>query len=547
MFQTKKQDATLEITTLDEIRRQIGMGLMLIIGFGIIGFNLITAATGVGLGSNAEDTLQSIIPILLIGFSSLGFVLLRQRRFVTIVLYFPIVSFIALSFNSTSTIAFPIFVFFVPVYAGLVTRLPFFVIITATFIIQSVIYQQSSTDYPYMLFTISGVVTGMIVYYAIDRFSTITQQSTRTNNLLRASSDIAQVINRDLDLQQLLDNTVNTIRDEFNFYHVQIFLIDDEYEYANLIASTGEAGKQLLARNHRLPVGSQSVIGRVSQVGEPVIAQNTSADTVHALNELLPDTRSELALPIIDASNIVGALDVQSIHADAFQTVDVQALQIVTNQLSVAIRNARLFKQAQQNIQENKQLLFEYETNLRQVDRLNRTLTKQSWDTYLNQTVIEGVTLSGQRILPQAEWSDAMRAAAQDRQTQVEAKETAKVITVPIILRDQILGAIEVEIEEHEHASDSVEMMQAISQRLAVSLESARLFEETQEATLQEQQINEIVSSYETAVTIDELLQVTLERLQQALGAEKGAVRLGTGNPNNTNPHLHNGNGGTPS
>lgn len=545
MFQTKQQDATLEITNIDEIRRQIGMGLMLIFSIGAIAFTVISITTGLGLDESTE--LLSLTPFIISGLSLLGYITLRQRRFINIVLHIPIIVLIALIFLTPSQFGFPIIVFAAIIYAALIEPLPIFFITNIVIIIISVSLQQQSPEFPYFLFTVTGSIISSLVFYSADRFSTVTHQSTRTNNLLRASSDIAQVINRDLDLQQLLDNTVNTIRDEFNFYHVQVFLIDDNYEYANLVASTGEAGKQLLSRNHRLPVGSQSVIGRVSQVGEPVIAQNTSADTVHAINELLPDTRAELALPIIDASNVVGALDVQSINADAFQAIDVQALQIVTNQLSVAIRNARLFKQAQQNIQENKQLLFEYETNLRQVDRLNRTLTKQSWDTYLNQTGIDGVTLSGQRILPQSDWSEAMLTAAKDRQTQVEAKETAQVITVPIILRDQILGVIEVEIEEQGSASDSVEMMQAISQRLAVSLESARLFEETQEATLQEQQINEIVSSYETAVTIDELLQVTLERLQQALGAEKGAVRLGTVNPNNTNPHLHNGNGGTPS
>ena len=348
-------------------------------------------------------------------------------------------------------------------------------------------------------------------------------------------------------MQTLLTSTVNIIRGQFDFYHVQVFLIDADHEFANLVASTGEAGKQLLARNHRLPVGSQSVIGRVTQVGESVIAQNTDFDIVHAMNDLLPATRAELALPLIDSGNIIGALDVQSVEADAFQSIDVQALQIIANQLAVAIRNVRLFDQAQQNILENNRLVFEYQNNLREVDRLNRTLTKQSWGRYVAQATVDGATMSHDRVVLQADWSNAMRTASDKQETYIESSDETQLVAVPILLRGQVIGAIEVEIDTSANASDLGEMIQAISQRLANSLESARLFEETQEATLQEQEINEIVSHYEIAETIDELLQITLEKLQQSLSAEKGTIRLGTLNPNQSAPHNQNGNGGSPS
>ena len=348
-------------------------------------------------------------------------------------------------------------------------------------------------------------------------------------------------------MQTLLTNTVNIIRDQFNFYHVQVFLIDEHYEFANLVASTGEAGNQLLARNHRLPVGSQSVIGRMTQVGESVIAQNTDLDSVHALNDLLPETRAELALPLIDSGNIIGALDVQSEEADTFQSIDVQALQIIANQLAVAIRNVRLFDQAQQNILENNRLVYEYQTNLHEVDRLNRTLTKQSWDRYVALAAVDGVTVSDDQVVPQADWSDAMRNATDNQEIYIESSDETQLVAVPILLRGQVIGAIEVEVDANANASDLGEMIQAVSQRLANSLESARLFEETQEATLQEQEINEIVSRYETAETIDELLQVTLEKLQQSLSAENGTIRLGTLNPTNSAHHKQNGNGGSTS
>lgn len=546
MLQFRETVATVATTNIEELRRQTGLITLLVIGVVGIIYNTVTLIIDLSLTPTAITSTSYTAYTLSVIFLGLAFAI-HRRVWVKLLLHVPIFMFLIVFTTLPSQLSFILLSITILLYSAIVANLPTYLFLAVYVAIWGLIQQQTLADFEYLPYTFIAISLSSIVFYVVDAFNRFAVQASRTNVLLQASSDIAQVINRELELQQLLDNTVNTIRDEFDFYHVQIFLVDERREYANLVASTGEAGKQLLARNHRLPIGSQSVIGRVSQVGTPVIAQNTGSDTVHALNELLPDTRAELAVPIIDSNLVVGALDIQSVNADAFQPNDIQALQIISNQLSVAVRNARLFEQAQQNIQENKQLLLEYEMNLRQVDRLNRTLTKQSWDNYLNQAYVDGVTLAGQRILPEAEWSDTMQAATAKQQTHMDINDEKQFVAVPIILRDQVLGAIEVEMDADANIADSIEMIQAVSQRLAVSLESARLFEETQEATLQEQQINEIVSSYETAVTIDELLQVTLERLQQALGAEKGTVRLGTVKSNTSSHHLHNGNGGSPS
>ncbi|MBC7871720.1 MAG: GAF domain-containing protein, partial [Chitinophagaceae bacterium] len=160
------------------------------------------------------------------------------------------------------------------------------------------------------------------------------ERSVRSSELLRASAEIAQITSNTLDLKALFSEAVELIRDRFDYYHVQIFLLDDARESAVLVASTGEVGQQLMVRGHKLAVGSQSVIGRVTQTGEPVTARDTDHDEVHARNELLPNTRAELALPILDGERIIGALDVQSIRRDAFNDTDLQALQVMSNQLA---------------------------------------------------------------------------------------------------------------------------------------------------------------------------------------------------------------------
>lgn len=545
MFQQfRRQQISLTTINLDELRRQVGIAILLT--FAVVGFivNIILLINELSLGATGEPNFVSFISAII---SASAAFMLHRKIYIQFALHLPLIMLLAILILLPAEVTFVSLVFATLIYAAIVSRFSIYAAISVFLIIWSVIQQQAFPDFQYVMVGVVAVIMSGIVLYVINNFASVTRSSGRTNQLLQASSNIAQIINRELDQQALLNNTVKTIRDEFDFYHVQVFMVNAEHTYANLVASTGDAGQQLLARNHRLPIGSRSVIGRVVQIGEPVVTQNTQSDSIHSVNELLPETQAELALPIIDSGNIIGALDVQSINADAFQSIDIQALQIIANQLAVAIRNARLFEQAQQNINENKQLVYEYETNLQEVDRLNRTLTKQSWDNYLTQSYVNGVTLSKDRFAPQAEWSDAMHIATSQNQTHITESEDKNLIVVPIVLRGEVLGAIEVEVNANTNTTDSAEMIQAVSQRLAISLESARLFEETQEATLQEQQINEIVTSYETAVTIDELLHITLEKLQQSLGADAGKIRLGKLDTDTTSPHTYNGNGGSPS
>ncbi len=151
-------------------------------------------------------------------------------------------------------------------------------------------------------------------------------------------------------VDDLLQQTVELIRERFGFYHAQVFLLDERGEWAVLRASTGEAGRQLLARGHKLQVGSRSVIGRVTADGVPVVARDTDKDSVHRKNELLPQTRAELAVPMKLGERVIGALDVQSVKPDAFGEDDVVALQILANQIAIAVNNARLLHRVQDTL-----------------------------------------------------------------------------------------------------------------------------------------------------------------------------------------------------
>jgi putative methionine-R-sulfoxide reductase with GAF domain len=159
---------------------------------------------------------------------------------------------------------------------------------------------------------------------------------------IRTAAAVARAVVSTPVLDDLLRRAVELIRDRFGYYHVSIFMLDDEGKSAVLRESTGEVGSALKARGHRLAVGSQSIIGWVTANNEPRVASDVSSDPVHFKNELLPETRSEAAVPLQVGGTVLGALDVQSTNPGAFSAEDIEVLQTLADQLSAAIQNARL-------------------------------------------------------------------------------------------------------------------------------------------------------------------------------------------------------------
>lgn len=364
----------------------------------------------------------------------------------------------------------------------------------------------------------SAVGLALLLRYISRGIERAALDSIKSTERLQVTTEVGRIASTMLDLDELLKTTVELISESFGYYHVQVFMVDEEREYANLVASTGRVGRDLLNRGHRLAVGSQSVIGRVTQLGDLVIARDTDGDSVHARNELLPSTRSELALPIIEGDQIIGALDVQSVDINAFSANDIQLLKVVAGQLTVAIRNARLFEIQAESVRENKRLFLESEASLREIQRLNRQLTHEVWENYQHGRST-GVVLSRQGGAVEPGWTEGMVTASQTRRPVVNGT-----ISVPLMLRGAVIGAIEV--EPGHTGQNAAEIVEAVASRLAINLDNARLFEESQQATAQEQHINMIVGQYQSALSVEELLQITLTELSQSLDAQVGKIRL---------------------
>jgi GAF domain-containing protein len=167
---------------------------------------------------------------------------------------------------------------------------------------------------------------------------------------LRAAAEVARDATAILDVNQLLDETVHLISEQFGFYHAGVFLLDERGEYAVLQAASSEGGGRMLERGHKLQVGKVGIVGYVSDTGEPRIALDVDEDAAHFASSDLPDTRSEMALPLKVRGRVIGVLDVQSTQEAAFSEDDVAVLQTLADQLATAIENARLFEQAQRRV-----------------------------------------------------------------------------------------------------------------------------------------------------------------------------------------------------
>ena len=338
----------------------------------------------------------------------------------------------------------------------------------------------------------------------------------RTRNLerrsvqLQVAAEVARDATAARDLDELLNGAVNLIRDRFGFYHAGIFLLDDRGEYAVLRAATGEAGSQMLERGHRLKVGQVGIVGYVTATGLSRIVLDVGEDAVYFDNPLLPETRSEMALPLHAGGKIIGALDVQSREPEAFDEEDVAISQTMADQLAVAIQNIRLLQETQRTV--------------RELQAISGRYTQEAWRAEQSR----GYRYRGLGVEPVSEQPPEVRQAWLEGQPVISgAGDTVNALAVPVKLRDQVMGVLDLHFEGEPVSPETVSLVEEVADRLALAMESARLFEETQSRARRERTIRKITEQMRRAVDVETILQTTITRLGEAVGAPRVYVRLG--------------------
>ena len=339
---------------------------------------------------------------------------------------------------------------------------------------------------------------------------------------LETASHVARdaIITQDLDT--LLSETAKHIQSGFDLYHVSIFLTDDRNEYAILHAATGDAGKKLLEQNIRLKVGETGIVGAVANSGNSRIALEVDADTAYVSHPLLPESRSEMALPLVVNKRVIGVLDIQSSKRDAFDNNSLRIMQTLADQLAVSIENARLVKRTQDTFDE--------------LNQVYRTQIQEAWTRYTKES-ISGYEYDGLNITPLN--YDLPRETLNKLQAghAVVAKATKKTgglrpatLIVPLKLRDQLIGMVGIEKEEPNYfwSPEEISIAENAALQTAISLENARLLEDAQRRATRERIIGEASARMRESLNVESVLKSAAQEFQKALGNVEAEVWLDT-------------------
>ncbi|MCI0549601.1 MAG: GAF domain-containing protein [Anaerolineae bacterium] len=319
-----------------------------------------------------------------------------------------------------------------------------------------------------------------------------------------AIAQVSRTISSTQDLNTLLPQITSVISRLFGFYHVGIFLIDSKGEYAVLSAANSEGGQNMLARHHRLKVGEVGIVGYVTSTGNPRVALDTGSDVVFFNNPDLPHTRSEIALPFKVGGQVIGALDVQSKEPNAFAEEDISILSILSEQVGIAIQNSRQYEETRRALAES--------------EMLSRQFVQRGWQQFTKSRNLAGIRHTGARATLLYSKNSENKDEGQSTRDQVLNDSRDASLVLPVKLRDEVIGTVNVRTPgNREWDQDELDIVTAIIERAAVSLENARLLAESQKRAAKERTIGEISAKISAQSDIDQLLKTAAQELGRTL------------------------------
>jgi GAF domain-containing protein len=407
--------------------------------------------------------------------------------------------------------------------------------------------------------TLAGQVAGVI------HNAHLLDESKRKAIQLETAAEIARDISGSLNLDELLVKAVNFIRERFDFYHAAIFLHDLPGEFAVIREATGNAGVQMKRAGYKIGIGSKSIVGFVSGRGEPLVVTDTARDATYYANPLLPDTRAEAAFPLRVGDRILGVLDVQSTTPYAFYEDNLRSVQILADQLAVAVANTELFAETQEHLSQHR-LLHHITTTAASGSTLEEAL----------ESAVNGlqVTLGGDRVAilladrekkmlevkasvgyaediatVQVEfgrgvtgWVAAHRRPLKVRDVSEDSRyieasaNTRSELAVPLIYRNEVLGVLNVESEQVDAYSDNdEEMLGTLGGSLAAIIANARLVEQIRQQAERERTIYDVTSKIRRSTDIQAILMTTASEITKITGAHYAKIHVNPGSESERN------------
>lgn len=343
-----------------------------------------------------------------------------------------------------------------------------------------------------------------------------TQDLKKQANYLRIAAEVARDATNAQDLEELLNRAAQLILDRFNFYHTGIFLIDPDGEYAVLRASPTEAGRKMLEQRHRLKLGQVGLVGYAAATGTPRIALDTGQDTAYFKNPLLPNTRSEAAIPLKIGNQVLGVLDVQSTQPEAFTQDDIATLQVMADQLALAIQRVELVTNLQRSLEE--------------LENTYRSFTIESWEKFSQQFELKsGYLFDGFRLTPlQSLPENAQQMLSKGRTVVLPAasEQSGTTVLTPLKLREQVLGGLALRFHTPTVDKETISLAEETAARLAVALENARLYSESQNLVQRERAVSEISRQITASFNIEAILRAAVTEIGRRVPDAEVIVEL---------------------
>jgi GAF domain-containing protein len=346
------------------------------------------------------------------------------------------------------------------------------------------------------------------------------QRNKRRAKQFEAIAQVARATTSIQDENTLLFRLAQLISEQFGVYHVGIFLLDEQHENAVLRAANSDGGRKMLARRHSLKIGQVGIVGHVASSGNPRIALDVEEDSAFKDNPDLPETRSELALPLKDAGRIIGVLDVQSTEPNAFQPEDTEILYTLADQVAIAIQNARSHEATHKLLEE--------------AQRTSESYLKEAWRLLQAQEKRIGYHISNNALKPLEKFIDHpyLDRVVSQGEPLFENGETGTLL-VPIHLRGEVVGVLDIHVPAgHEWDPDEVDIAKAVADRLSLALESATLLRTTQRRAEIERLTADISGKIGASVNMRNVLQTAVEELGRVLPGSEVVIQFQNGKDN---------------
>lgn len=394
--------------------------------------------------------------------------------------------------------------------------------------------------------------------------TTLEQRVADRTKALATSSEVSRRLSTILDQRQLVTEVVDQVKNSFNYYHAHIYMYDEDHGELIMAGGTGEAGATMLAKGHKLSKG-QGLVGRAAENNEPILVNDTSRDPNWLPNPLLPETKSEVAMPISIGNKVLGVLDIQHNIVDGLKREDIDSLQSIANQVAIALQNIGSVETMTKRAKELASVAEISTVSSREAD-INRMLenvvhlTQRRFGLYHAHVFLydrntnhlqiiacgwkegdEHEGTHGTTTIPLLQEQSLVARAARTKQAVIIndvhnesgwlpnplLPDTASELAVPLLVGDQLIGVLDVQSDRlNAFTEEDANIQTTLASQIAVTVQNARTLIQSKRQAERETLVNIITQKIQSATTVEDALQVAARELGHAMGMKSTVVTL---------------------